>query len=252
MVALSVYVLKNCVQRLLTKKSRWRHIRLAIKPCYLVNHACQIKSIYIVETLASPVDHSTFSNVLYNFLYSTAGRTLGQLTNDWKSDLYTPLIFKNLSVHNIHITTSGWSDCWIYLLEVTWWGLPLGATASYPGHVQHVSPTLRVVICFVTPHQIMVLTLTRRISNLVFITLIFHTFYLNSTSKIPISMFIQTILILTFIAVARKWQSVIRPTTYTHDSRIPLTSSNVWLSTIAQCYDWAIFTLELNQSPNSH
>jgi len=38
MVAFSESVLKNCVQRLLTEKSRWRHIRLAIKPRYLRNH----------------------------------------------------------------------------------------------------------------------------------------------------------------------------------------------------------------------
>jgi len=37
-------------------KSRWRHIRLAIKPRYLGNHACQMKSYY--GTLSGSVGHS--------------------------------------------------------------------------------------------------------------------------------------------------------------------------------------------------
>jgi len=39
-------LLKNCVQRPLAEKSRWRHIRLAIKPRYLGNHASKIKSYF--------------------------------------------------------------------------------------------------------------------------------------------------------------------------------------------------------------
>jgi len=35
--------MKNCVQRPLAAKLRWRRIRLAITPRYLVNHASQIK-----------------------------------------------------------------------------------------------------------------------------------------------------------------------------------------------------------------
>jgi len=38
--------MKNCLKRPLAKKSQWRHIRLAIKPRYLGNHASQIKSHY--------------------------------------------------------------------------------------------------------------------------------------------------------------------------------------------------------------
>jgi len=45
-VALSDSVNKSCVKRLLAEKSRWRHIRLVIKPRYLGNHASQIKSLY--------------------------------------------------------------------------------------------------------------------------------------------------------------------------------------------------------------
>jgi len=45
-VALSDSVNKTCVKRLLAEKSRWRHIRLEIKPPYLGNHASQIKSYY--------------------------------------------------------------------------------------------------------------------------------------------------------------------------------------------------------------
>jgi len=37
---------ENRLKRPLVEKSRWRHIRLAIKPCYLGNHASQIKSYY--------------------------------------------------------------------------------------------------------------------------------------------------------------------------------------------------------------
>jgi len=46
MVALPESVTKNRLKRPLAAKSRWRHIRLAIKPCYLGNHASQIKSYY--------------------------------------------------------------------------------------------------------------------------------------------------------------------------------------------------------------
>jgi len=45
-VALSDSVNKTYVKRPLPEKSRWRHIRLAIKPHYLGNHASQIKSYY--------------------------------------------------------------------------------------------------------------------------------------------------------------------------------------------------------------
>jgi len=43
MVALSESVMKNRVKRPLPAKSRWRHIRVSIKPRYLGNHASQIK-----------------------------------------------------------------------------------------------------------------------------------------------------------------------------------------------------------------
>jgi len=46
MDALSDSVNKTCVKRHLAEKSRWRHIRLAIKPRYLGNHASQIKCYY--------------------------------------------------------------------------------------------------------------------------------------------------------------------------------------------------------------
>jgi len=45
-IALSDSVNQTCVKRPLAEKSRWRHIRLAIKPRYLGNHASQIKSYY--------------------------------------------------------------------------------------------------------------------------------------------------------------------------------------------------------------
>jgi len=45
-VALSDSVNKICVERPLAGKSRWRHVRLTIKPRYLGNHASQIKSCY--------------------------------------------------------------------------------------------------------------------------------------------------------------------------------------------------------------
>jgi len=45
-VALSDSVNKICVKCPLAEKSRWRHIRLAIKPRYLGNHSSQIKSYY--------------------------------------------------------------------------------------------------------------------------------------------------------------------------------------------------------------
>jgi len=44
MVALSESVMKNHLKRPLAEKSRLRHIRLAIKPRYLGNHASQLKS----------------------------------------------------------------------------------------------------------------------------------------------------------------------------------------------------------------
>jgi len=44
MVALSEYVMKKRLKRHLAEKSRWRHIRLAIKLHYIGNHASQIKS----------------------------------------------------------------------------------------------------------------------------------------------------------------------------------------------------------------
>jgi len=46
MVALSESVMKNCLKRPLAETLRWRHIRLAIRPRYLGNHASQIKSYY--------------------------------------------------------------------------------------------------------------------------------------------------------------------------------------------------------------
>jgi len=46
MVALSESVTKNCLKHHLTEDWQWRHIRLAIKPHYLVNYASQIKSYY--------------------------------------------------------------------------------------------------------------------------------------------------------------------------------------------------------------
>jgi len=45
-VALSQSIMKNRMKRPLTEKSRWRHIRFAIKTPYLGNHASQIKSYY--------------------------------------------------------------------------------------------------------------------------------------------------------------------------------------------------------------
>jgi len=45
-LALSESAMKNCLKRPLAEKSRWRHIRLAIQPRYLVNHPSQIKSYY--------------------------------------------------------------------------------------------------------------------------------------------------------------------------------------------------------------
>jgi len=46
MVVLLELVMKNRVERPLAEKSRWRHIRLAIKHRYLGDHASQIKSYY--------------------------------------------------------------------------------------------------------------------------------------------------------------------------------------------------------------
>jgi len=45
MVALSESVMKNHLKRHLAEKLLWRHIRLAIKPRYLRNHASQIITI---------------------------------------------------------------------------------------------------------------------------------------------------------------------------------------------------------------
>jgi len=56
MVALSESVMKNRLKRPLAEKSRWRHIRLAIKPRYLGNHALKIKSYY--GTLSGNHDRS--------------------------------------------------------------------------------------------------------------------------------------------------------------------------------------------------
>jgi len=52
MVALSESVMKNRLKRPQAEKSRWRHIRLAIKPCYLESHASQLK-IYNGTVLGS-------------------------------------------------------------------------------------------------------------------------------------------------------------------------------------------------------
>jgi len=46
MVALSETVMKNLLKRLLSENSRWRHIRLAVKPRYLGSHASHINSYY--------------------------------------------------------------------------------------------------------------------------------------------------------------------------------------------------------------
>jgi len=45
-IALSESVIKNLLKRSLAEKSRLRHIRLAIKPRYLGNHASQIQCYY--------------------------------------------------------------------------------------------------------------------------------------------------------------------------------------------------------------
>jgi len=44
MVALSESAMKNLLKRPLAEKSRWRHVRLAIKPRYLGSHVSHIKS----------------------------------------------------------------------------------------------------------------------------------------------------------------------------------------------------------------
>jgi len=46
MVALSESVMKNRLKRPLAEKSHWRHIRLALKPHYIENHASLTKSYY--------------------------------------------------------------------------------------------------------------------------------------------------------------------------------------------------------------
>jgi len=81
--------------------------------------------------------------------------------------------------------------------------------------------------------------------------IILHTFYLDAISKFSISEFIKTILILIFIAVARKWQSVNRyPSKYT---RLPYNIvERLLVNNLCQQSLSAIFTLELNQSPNSY
>jgi len=43
LVALLESVIKIRLKRPQAEKSRWRHIRLAIKPCYLESHASQLK-----------------------------------------------------------------------------------------------------------------------------------------------------------------------------------------------------------------
>jgi len=53
MVAPSESVKKNLMKRPLAKKSRWRYIRLAIKPRYLGNHASHMKSYW--ETLSERI-----------------------------------------------------------------------------------------------------------------------------------------------------------------------------------------------------
>jgi len=45
MVALSESVMKNRLKRPLAKKSQWRNIRFAIKPCCLGNDTSKIKII---------------------------------------------------------------------------------------------------------------------------------------------------------------------------------------------------------------
>jgi len=46
-VALSESVIWNRLKRPLVEKSSWRHIRIAINPRYLGNHASQLKSYYL-------------------------------------------------------------------------------------------------------------------------------------------------------------------------------------------------------------
>jgi len=46
MVTLSKSVMKKGLKRPLAEKSRWRHIRLAVKPLCLRNHASEINSYY--------------------------------------------------------------------------------------------------------------------------------------------------------------------------------------------------------------
>jgi len=64
MVALSESVMKNCVKRPLAEKSPWPHIRLAIKPHYLGNHASQIKTYF--GTL--PGNHGRFFKIRHNIV----------------------------------------------------------------------------------------------------------------------------------------------------------------------------------------
>jgi len=60
MVVLSQYVMKNHLKRTMAEKLRWRHIRWAIKPRYLGNHASEIKQIL---WNAISVSWSLFQNV---------------------------------------------------------------------------------------------------------------------------------------------------------------------------------------------
>jgi len=73
MVTLSESVIKNCLKRPLAEKSWWRHIRLAIKPRYLGNHASQIKSYY--RTLSGSHGRS--------FRICVLGMTLNCIHTDW-------------------------------------------------------------------------------------------------------------------------------------------------------------------------
>jgi len=56
MIAISESVMKNRLRHPIAEESRWPHIRLAIKPRYLGNHASQIKSYY--GTLSGNHGHS--------------------------------------------------------------------------------------------------------------------------------------------------------------------------------------------------
>jgi len=66
----SVY--KISVKRRPAKKSRWRHMQLAIKPRYLWNHATQIKSYYRMLS-GSHGSWSLFQNLLWKIAWSAPG-----------------------------------------------------------------------------------------------------------------------------------------------------------------------------------